>query len=501
MFAFLALLFVLIVIYFFTSKSNTRESFLSKPPSHVVNIPVNVIPPEIPPPPARNVDDTNVKPANLPGSLPIAPYEQVAAMSPLPYQDPSMIKANRQQLIDTLEMMKGFLAYEAQEISEKSDPAIQLPLNTLRSDFKKLQDEVFTLNRNPGLQPNITMMDLAEMESNLGYLQDKVRLMGAAGVLQGPIYEFTKNINVTRQSRSKNQMEGFENMTGESGEIATPQDLQNFVAKIGAEIMRLSASGTNDPIINARVSALTQMQQNIKDILAQVDSGAIMSSEIPVMKKDIQNAFPILGKPNEPLPQVIRTLGLPPGLGNLLPSNLQNNPETKMEISKLLDKYAKQIIDGVSASFTVKYTSEREGAANANANGLNRDKQSSSSVDQTGFPSATDLSNASGNLFTIVDQGKVTDQYAQKPVEAGRGPAHFDWKTRSKQIEEQVKKRGLKANDFGIMPEGTKVSNEFSWKGYARMICSRLQATMDPALPETCGCPPMDWSGWRIANY
>jgi hypothetical protein len=24
---------------------------------------------------------------------------------------------------------------------------------------------------------------------------------------------------------------------------------------------------------------------------------------------------------------------------------------------------------------------------------------------------------------------------------------------------------------------------------------------MDPALPETCGCPPMDWSGWRIAKW
>jgi hypothetical protein len=493
MFAFLALLFVLVAVYFFTSKSNVREKFTAMP-SHQVNIPVN----KVPSPPAQIVDST-VKPANLPGSLPSAPYEQVAAMSPLPYQDPAQMKANRQQLVDTLELMKGFLAFEAQEISEKSDPAIQLPLNTLRSDFKRIQDEVFTLNRNPGLQPNITMLDLSEIEANLGYLQDKVRLMGAAGVLQGPIYEFTKRVNV--ETKGQNQMEGFENMTGESGQVATADDLKQFVIRIKSEIVRLSASGTNDPIIVARILGLTQMQQNINDILAQVESGALMSNEIPIMKKDIQKALPVLSKPNEPLPQVIRSLGLPIGLGNMLPSNLQNNPEVKTEISKLLDKYAKQIIDGVSASFTVKYTSEREGRAIADENGLNRDKQASSSVDQTGFPSASDLSNINGPQFNIQDQGKVTDQYAQKPVEAGRGPAHFDWKTRSKQIEEQVKKRGLKLSDFGIMPEGTKVSNEFSWKGYARMICSRLQATMDPALPETCGCPPMDWSGWRIANY
>jgi len=50
------------------------------------------------------------------------------------------------------------------------------------------------------------------------------------------------------------------------------------------------------------------------------------------------------------------------------------------------------------------------------------------------------------------------------------------------------------------MKPDTKVSNDFSWKGYTRMMCTRLQATMDPSLPETCGCPPMNWPGWRIAS-
>jgi hypothetical protein len=63
-----------------------------------------------------------------------------------------------------------------------------------------------------------------------------------------------------------------------------------------------------------------------------------------------------------------------------------------------------------------------------------------------------------------------------------------------------VKQRGLQPADFGIMPEGTKTSSDFSWKGYARMMCTRLQATSDPSLGITCGCPPMDWKGWRIAK-
>ncbi len=490
MFAFLALLFVLITIYFFTTSTGVKEGFnpVNTSPEHKVNIPINIIPPAIPPPPVRSIDDSNVHPSDLPGQLPVAPYEQIAAMSPLPYQDTTLIKANRQQLISMLEMVKGFLAFEAQELSQRSDPTIQLPLNTARSDFHTLQAEVDVLNRNPGLQPTITLSHLNEIASNLAYLQREVRLIGAAGPIQGPIYEFVQPVNV--QSGS---LEGFENMTGEAsknGEIATPKDLENFIARISAEILRLAASGTTDPVTNARVVALTQMKSNVQTILDQVNSGALMPVEIPIMKRDLDRAFPLLGKLDEPLPQVIQTLGLPPGLANLLPSNVQNNPNVTREINKLVDKYADTIVNGVSASFAVKYTSPNE-----------RARALASTIDKTGFPSAADLDNACNTKFMPNGgEAPVTDRLALKPEDAGRGPSHFDWKTRSKQIEGQVKKRGLNPKDFGIMPDGTKVSNEFSWKGYTRMICTRLQATMDPSLPETCGCPPMDWSGWRISN-
>ena len=300
MFAFLALLFVLIAIYFFTSVNGVKEGFdpVNTSPSHKVNIPINIIPPSVAPPPARSVNDSNVQPANLPGQLPIAPYEQIAAMSPLPYQDTTLIKANRQQLIEMLELQKGFLAFEAQEISERSDPTIQLPLNTARSDFHTLQAEVDVLNRNPGLQPTITLSHLNEIANNLAYLQREVRLIGAAGPIQGPIYEFTQPVNIQGGS-----LEGFESMTGESpnnGQIATPKDLEEFVARLSAEILRLAASGTTDPVINARIVALTQMKSNVQTIIDQVNTGALMPVEIPIMKKDIDNAFPILGKPDQP---------------------------------------------------------------------------------------------------------------------------------------------------------------------------------------------------------
>lgn len=491
MFAFLALLFVLIAIYFFTSASNKSEGFnpVNTMPSHKVNIPVNIVPPAIPPPPARNVDDSQVQPSDLPGQLPVAPYEQIAAMSPLPYQDTTLIKANRQQLISMLEMLKGFLAFEAQELSQRSDPTIQLPLNTARSDFHTLQSEVEVLNRNPGLQPTITLSYLNEIASNLAYLQREVRLIGAAGPIQGPIYEFVQPVNVQGGA-----LEGFENMNGEvsNGQIATPKDLEDFIARLSAEILRLSASGTTDPVINARIVALTQMKTNVQTIIDQVQTGALMPVEIPIMKKDIDNAFPILGKLDQPLPQVIRTLGLPPGLANLLPSNIQNDPNTVREINKLVDKYADTIVNGISASFSVKYTSPRE---------AEKARAMASTIDKTGFPSIADLDNACNTKF-VPDGGPapVTDKLAPTPQDAGRGPSHFDWKARAKEIENQVRKRGLNPKDFGIMEHGSKTSSDFSWKGYARMICTRLQTTMDPGLPETCGCPPLDWPGWRVAK-
>ena len=480
MFAFLSLLFVLIVIFLLTSQ---KDHFTDVPPTHTVQIPT--VPPATPLLPGSKEKATpesvaDVAPYTLPGEIPLAPYGQVATMSPLPYQDTTMIKANRQQILSLLEMLKGFLAFEAQELTEKSDPSIQLPLSNARSDFQVLQNAVDLLNRNPGLQPTMTLTTLNEMSSNLAYLQEQVRLSGSAGSLHGPTNQFT---------------EGFTN----SG-TATIKDLTEFVGRIQGEIIRLSASATTDPIVSARVSALTQLKNDVQGIISKVNSKSMQPNDVPIMKSDIDRAFPILGNPSQPLPQIIKTLGLPPGLANVLPANLHKDPETTRQIGSLLDKYAEQIINGVSASFSVKYTAPNEAGA---AGGVQSEAQraASSTIDTLGFPSMADLNNVSNAKFAPYDSGSpVTDHLAPKPSDAGRGPSQFDWKQRSKEIEAQVKKRGLESTDFGIMPEGTKTSSDFSWKGYARMMCTRLQATSDPSLGITCGCPPMDWKGWRIAK-
>lgn len=220
-------------------------------------------------------------------------------------------------------------------------------------------------------------------------------------------------------------------------------------------------------------------------------------------------------------------MGLPPGIANMFPAHAQNDPASAREIGKLADKYLDTILNGISASFQVKYTAPREAEiayqlsdvasmmSNTIVKGANAQngsdtqqngatmasKKSGSTIDKTGFPSAADLDNVSNAKFTPMDNGKkITDRMAPLPSDAGRGPSHFDWEKRAKDIESQIIKRGLKAKDFGLRNPKNKVSEGFSWKGYARMICNRLQATPDPGLPETCGCPPLDWPGWRIAK-
>ena len=273
--------------------------------------------------------------------------------------------------------------------------------------------------------------------------------------------------------------------------------LNNAISAIEGEITRLSASGTTDTLIQRRVANLTRIKLDLKFIVDSVIAERITASEIPIMAADLTRFLPLMGDMSQALPTIMKKKDLPYGLGNLLPKSAQQNPETMRQISKLIDKYGEQFVKGVSASFSVRYdppTTEKKPSTASTAS-------KASTVDRTGFPSSFDLDSISQKQFTPYDSGVITDNMAPTPQDAGRGPSHFDWKQRTKEIEDQVRKRRIRPEDVGMMPPNTVVSPEFSWKGYARMICTRLQAaTMDPALAVTCGCPPMDWKGWRIAT-
>ena len=461
-----------------------------------------------------------VMPSLLPGPLPTGPYEQIAKNSPYPYQQPSLIRTTRARILSTLELLQGFLAFQAQEIENNSDPNIQLPLQTARSDFARLNSEAAVLQRNPGLQSSLTELDMAEINDNVAYLQREVELIGVNRPFQSPVHDL--------------DLEGFQNQNQQQTddvstlqEPATEQQLQDFSGRVQGEVMRLSSSGTTDPVVTARVGNLTRMKNDVDGVLDKVKTGALLPLEVPIMGADLDKALPVLSDVSQPLPQILRTLQLPAGLANMLPASMQS-PQT----GTLLQKYAQDFLDGASASisFNVNYASPRTAQ-------LAQSQARKSTLADTGFPSPLDLDNvAEDSSLTDMDApDAVTDVYAQDPRAEGRAPitlgsaqgasqrvgqgldqaskrsnnlvlgaaGQFDWKARALQITQQIRKRGLDPNDFGAKNERELAAmpinqlNTFSWKGYTKMICSRLQAVDMNRTDEMCGCPPSTWRGWN----
>lgn len=497
---------------------DTQENF-EVPPSYKINMPNNVV---------KRSDAPGgdaVKPATIPGTLPGGPYEQIARNNPLPFQEPALQRTNRARILKALDDVKGFLAFEAQEIQDKSDPSIQLPLATARGDFNRLESEARVLQRNPGLQPEMTELQIAEIEDNLAYLQRKVRLIG----MNRPFGDYEWDAIASGSAYGlgpTKRLEGFANPTdespSESSDPATEKELIDFSARILAEMTRLRASGNTDPIIAARVANLNQMKEQVDDEITKLKSGARLASEVIIMKSDIETALPILGNINQPLPQIIKAAGLPPVLASLIPENITNDPNVSRQISDLVNTYAEDFFKGTSAtvSFNVNYTAPRQVelanavAVAASSGGIPYSASGSTSgshsgVALTGFPNMNELTATSGAPEFMPKGDNVMPgsgmPYALPAPEGGIRPvfpqfntAHFDWKQRVKEIEEQIKKRKLNPNDFGVMKPGSQVGADFSWRGYAKSICTRLQATPDPDLPVACGCPPSDWRGWKL---
>ena len=527
MYAFLIFFVVLVGLYALVQVTDPKEAFVGQVPLNTeskVVIPTEWIPTPVTLSPGTS---TGVVPSRLPGPLPSGPYEQIAKNSPTPYQQPSLLRTTRARILSTLELLQGFLAFQAQEIENNSDPSIQLPLQTARSDFGRLNSEAAVLQRNPGLQSSLTELDMAEINDNLAYLQREVELIGVNRPFQSPVHDLDLE-GFQGQPRAREGFqgqprarEGFQNQNQNQNddvstiqEPATEQQLQDFSGRVQGEVMRLSSSGTTDPVIVARIGNLTRMKNDVDGVLEKVQSGALLPLEVPILGADIDRALPVLSDPSQPLPQILRTLQLPAGLANMLPPSMQS--------PSLLQKYVQSFLDGASASisFNVNYASPAKQQAQ---------QSQRSTLTDTGFPSPLDLDNVAddSSLTNMEAPEAVTDVYAQDPRAEGRAPitqgvgqgldqvtqrshnfvqgvpGQFDWKNRALQITQQIRKRGLNPNDFGAKNERELASmpvnslNTFSWKGYTKMICTRLQAVDMNRTDEMCGCPPSTWKGWN----
>lgn len=447
------------------------------------------------------------EPVVKPGKLVSAPYNQVAGTAPQYYRDPAMETANRERIIAATQLLRGFLSFEAPLMRTLSDPTVQLPLTQAKADLPRLEQELVFMQSNPGMPSSLKVSDIQTIESNIDYLQQKYRLAVNNGVIQRPVSFHDDGISAS--PIFKRAVEGFASASTivpelQVAERATLADLKDAVKRIGAEAARLSASGTNDPVLVARVAAINSVANDLRSIINQVETKQIFESEISVSKADLTQLFINISNPATPI-------------SNLLPPGATDGSAADRQVMKdLINKYLGAFLKGVSFDVKLKYTSENEAAAGdkttvnvyppqgltANVNNAFKPLVGDVSYNiPNSIPTDNNLWNAASGGSMMADSfaPAPTDPFSLYPEDAGRKPAAsgFDWRQRAKEICENARKRGLNPADFGCMDPGSQVSPDFSWRGYTKMLCSRLKTNFYTGIDEACGCPPESWTGWN----
>lgn len=412
----------------------------------------------------------------------------VASVNTLPYKDPELEKAPYARLKNVLETANGFVQNEAIHMEEMSDPSIQLPLTTLKADIRRLKDEVLVLQRNPGIESTLTQGAVDGMEANLAYLQKKWR------------------------ASPNSMVEGFDNAPG-STQRCTASQLNDLLIKIGVEITRLSASATTDPVTTQRIATLTNIKSAVKDIVTKVSSGQMAATDIPILESDYLAFLPVLGT-DTALPSLLKGNNLPPSLSSLFTTYQAGDISGAGITQYLFQNYADTFFKGLSWDLQMNYTAERtqavaeakKGYAEAVVKALApyRGEFASATMPDDTMTGIVTSTNINANTGTTTGTGTGTGTASTETgtnstrMQDGAPAATLDWKDRSTQICTAIQNRGLEPGDFGCLTDTSAVGKGFSWRGYAKMVCTRLGTVYDTSAPEACGCPPLTWSGWRL---
>ena len=209
-----------------------------------------------------------------------------------------------------------------------------------------------------------------------------------------------------------------------------------------------------------------------------------------------------------PLPKLISKSGSSSILNSLFPLYSAGDISGAALAMSLFDKYAGGLVNNLSWSLNLSNKSDAELAITQELARALTGGDVTNTNDSVGpYAGAPDTSYRGmfesvikKNMGTTNATGPTGPADSSGSVVSAKnvgGPSKLDWKQRSQQICDMIDRRGLKSADFGCMQNTDAVSDSFSFRGYAKMVCSRLSTNYDPGIPELCGCPPPTWAGWR----
>ena len=235
-------------------------------------------------------------------------------------------------------------------------------------------------------------------------------------------------------------------------------------------------------------------------------------------KSQVRSFLVNIKNPNSPLTNIIADAGLPSGLSNLFPTYAGGDVSGADLAKSLFGKYMNDITNlSWDVSLNYKGKAEREIAANyasamadaryfADTNGTPTASNAINSAPGDSGKAASYrglfdnvIQSVTGQTNTVNAAMGATGHMSGSHTSHSSGVAQeFDWKARSTQICAQIKMREMDPYEFGCLKDTNAVRQEnFSWRGYTKMVCTRLATVYDPSVPELCGCPPPAWIGWR----
>jgi hypothetical protein len=421
--------------------------------------------------------------------LPSAPINGLASVNALPQTDPAMEKSSTAMLSVLKGDMDGFYKNEYPHMKDMSDPTIKLPLTRFLGDYQRVKDELTVLKNNEGIPAQISIQELSDIGANLRYIQRTYRNLANVELVPPTTERYS-------QVGAEVKVEGFADPNGsgysEDTEPITLTQLKLLSTAIGAEILRLQASGTTDPVINARVNIFTKINQTVSDLLTKIGNGSMAEKDIPIKKKDYNNFLPALGDTSAGIGGLLSSSGYG-SLSNLFNAYDVGDASGAEVAAALFERYTKDMLKGLSYNVTVSYTSDND-VKKQRALASYAKAYASSKL----HPGTEGARGDFDNTVRELDGFENGEQPSVRPPSVSGGKVgSFDWKARAEAITDAIKRAGMNPSDYGCLEKGAHVSAGYSWRGHAKMICSRLATNADPAIPEQMGCPPVSWRGWR----